>query len=500
MNNKELYQSVDQVSANSEEVFNLAKADMNLFASLSLPLVTEYAYPDIYVEIWGILIEHAIKHRDFSKFAIGLPRGFAKTSVVKLLIAYCIIFTNKNHFCVLASTATHAQNIVTDICSILDEPNVVKLFGNWRNNLLIDNKEIKKFAFRGRTVIITAIGQGGSVRGLNIDNKRPDFMLFDDIQTREDADSEIASNAIEQWMLGTAMKAASHTGCLYVFLANMYPTKYSILRKLKSNPQWLKIIVGGILADGSSLWEELKPIKQLIAEYETDRDSGHPEIFYAEVLNDEEANINNTIDISKIPAYPFSDDELSAGNFIIIDPSNDKYNSDAVTITLNSIIDTKPVVMEVHEGRFSPEEIIKISLRLAISSGATLIAVEANAFQYSLLYWFNKYITKYELYEIAVRPVYSGHRSKITRILEMFKALLAGEIIMHPNAYAQIAAQIISFNPTKNNNVDGILDCVTYIPRVLTEFKEFIRTPALAAVFNEQGTSEVLEVWDTCNF
>ncbi len=104
--------------------------------------------------------------------------------------------------------------------------------------------------------------------------------------TRADADSETVSTNLETWMFGTAMKAKSPEGCLFVFIANMYPTKWSLLRRLKHNPTWMKFIAGGILADGTSLWEDLQPIAQLLREFENDLSAGRPEIFYAEVLND----------------------------------------------------------------------------------------------------------------------------------------------------------------------------------------------------------------------
>lgn len=473
-NTENLYQVVDTISADHKEVHELAKHDMDFFAGLALPLVSTYAYPDIFKTIWTFLIEYANKYRDFSKIAIGIPRGFAKTSVIKLFIVYCILYTHKSFIAVLASTASHAQNIIADVCSILDEPNIKAIYGDWTVAVDTDNKELKKFSFRGRTIILIAIGQGGSVRGINIDNKRPDVMIFDDIQTREDADSDTVSAAIETWMLGTAMKAASHTGCLYIFLANMYPTKWSILRKLKKNVEWIKFIVGGILADGTSLWEDLKPIKQLLAEYSNDLNSGHPEIFNAEVLNDENANINNNIDLSRIPTYPFDDEELSAGNFIIIDPSNDKNNSDAVSIGLFHIYNGIPVIRQIKEGRFSPGDTIKTAIEMAISSGTSLILIEANAYQYSLCYWFEQIIMQNHMFGLQAVPIYSGSRSKNSRILDMFKALLAGELYIHPECVAQVHNQIVQFNPLKTNNVDGILDLLTYSMRVLTEFGHYI--------------------------
>lgn len=87
-------------------------------------------------------------------------------------------------------------------------------------------------------------------------------MIFEDIQTREQADSQIQSENLEKWMVGTVKTKSPH-GCAFIFVANMYPTKWSILRRLKANTNWTKFIAGGILADGTSLWEDLQPIAQL---------------------------------------------------------------------------------------------------------------------------------------------------------------------------------------------------------------------------------------------
>ena len=121
---------------------------------------------------------------------------------------------------------------------MLNEPNIKTIFGDWKLGCEKDTQDIKKFGFRGRNIILAGIGAGGSLRGLNLKNERPDVMVFEDVQTRECADSEVQSKALLQRMLGTAMKAKSPHGCIYVFLGNMYPTKWSILKKLKENPRW----------------------------------------------------------------------------------------------------------------------------------------------------------------------------------------------------------------------------------------------------------------------
>jgi hypothetical protein len=321
-------------------------------------------------------------------------------------------------------------------------------------------------------------------------------MVFDDIQSREDAESEVISRNLETWMVGTAMKAKSPHGCLFIFIANMYPTKYSILRKLKTNPNWVKFIAGGILENGESLWEELQPIAQLMREYENDLAMGRPEIFYAEVLNDETATTNNLIDISKIPIYPFPlKGEIPGGKFIIIDPATDKPNSDAVTIAYFEILDTRPVCMQLKEGRFSPGETIQEALKIALSKNCRLIAIESDSYQYTLNYWFN-FITKQQgIIGLEAVEVYSGGLSKPTRIVNMFRGLLSGELIIHPECAPAVNLQISQYNPLKRDNTDGILDCLAYAPKVMDLYSHLIMADSIVEMqeFSKLKVLDVLE-------
>ena len=276
-------------------------------------------------------------------------------------------------------------------------------------------------------------------------------------------------------MLGTAMKAKSPEGCLFVFIANMYPTPWSLLRRIKTNPTWDKYIVGGILADGSSLWEALQPIRQLIKEYQRDLAAGKEAVFFAEVLNDENASVNSLVDLSKIPPYPFQPGEIAAGKFVIVDPSNDKANSDLVAIAYFEVLNGTPVCMEVIEERLSPGDIIRKSTTMALNHNCRIIGVESNAFQYSLHYWYQHIYQQVGILGIETVELYSGVLSKPTRILTMFKELVAGELVLHPNVQSIVHNQINSYNPLKpNTNKDNILDCLAYAKKMIAEYSHLI--------------------------
>lgn len=467
-------QEVQQLGATTEEIHNLAKVDLDFLAALIMPTIFTFCFPSVFKSVWTWLLGYVVQLRAFPQLALGLPRGFGKTTLVKIFVIYCILFTDRKFILIISATASLAENILSDVIDMLEEPNIKSVFGDWRLGVEKDTQPLKKFGFRGRNITLAAVGAETSLRGLNIKNTRPDVMIFEDIQSRECADSAVQSASLETWMVGTAMKAKSPTGCMFIFVANMYPTKYSILRKLKSNATWVKFIAGGILADGTSLWEELQPIAQLTKEFENDLAMGHPEIFYSEVLNDENVAANTLVDLSKLPELKWQEGDIPAGNFIIIDPATDKLGSDDVSIGYFEVHDAVPVLMELKEGRLSPGETIRTALQFALTHNCRLIAVESNAYQYSLLYWFDFICAQMCLSGIEAVPIYSGISSKNARILIMFKSYTAGEIFVHPDCRLEVHLQISQFNPLKRDNTDGLLDLLTYAERIIAEYGEFV--------------------------
>lgn len=483
---------VSNVGFNTADVIEAARTSLDFLAALASPTVFAFMFPPVFLSVWIWLVSFAKKPRTFPQLALGLPRGFGKTTVIKLFVLYCILFTNKKFIIVISNTATLAENIIFDIAAFLDEPNIIKVFGDWKVGRVQDTQSMKKFGFRGRNIVLAGIGAGTSLRGLNINNERPDLMIFEDIQSREEADSELVSKNLETWMIGTAMKAKSPSGCMFLFVANMYPTKWSILRRLKNNPKWIKFIAGGILADGTSLWEELQPIAQLRSEFENDMAAGHPEIFYSEVLNDENAAANNLVDFSKIPDYTFPDDQIAAGKFVMIDPAGMKKKSDECAIGYFEVHETKPVLRAVTSDRLSPVDTIRKALEYCLENDCRLVAIESVAYQASLCYWFRYVCVQLKITGIECVEVYPGTHSKIARILSMFKLYQAGDILVHPNIRAEVHGEITSFNPLKDQNVDNILDLLTYAPKIMEEFGEFVVSTG-EIIEQEYAGTEIVE-------
>ena len=351
----------------TSEVIEAARHDMDFFGGVILPEVVTMKFPDFYCWLWRTLIEVLHKTRDFSKFAIGLPRGHGKTMVVKLLIVYAILFTDKKYILVVGANIKKASAIISDVSKMLDSYNVNQIWGNWRYNMETDTQEQKKFTFNGRAITLEAAGQGTAIRGSNQNNARPDLLIFDDSQTKECAESITEAKSYQQWFIGTALKAKSPLSCTFIYIGNMYKDVElhpgsgiygCMLRQLQLSPGWISFIVGGLLADGSALWEELQPREQLLQEYADDAQLGQPEIFFAEVLNDPTTSTSYYVDTNQIICRRNDLGEQHQGSFIIIDPATSKATPDQVIIHYFEIYDNVPVSVEMIRDKLTGPEIV----------------------------------------------------------------------------------------------------------------------------------------------
>lgn len=494
--------SLEELGLRTAEVEERCKVDFNFLAAMAMPEAFLYMWPMIYLGCFQILQDIMTRHRDFSKFAIGFPRGFAKSTFMKIVVLWAILFTRKKFILVLCANEKLAKNFISDIADMLNHPNIKSVFGDWTTQVEKDEQGYKKFYFRGRPIILCGLGAGQSLRGIVVKNARPDLMIFDDVQTKEQSDSNAESEALEKWFWSTAIKAKSPHGCSFFFLANMYPNKNSMLRKLCHNSGWISFVTGAILADGKSIWEELQPVSQLLDEYKADCEAGHPEIFLSEVMNDEDIQSNNMLDVSKVRQNPYEKMDVAAiphGKAIIIDPATDKKDSDLVTIGYHEYYNNEQhgrldhVFVDVDEGRFSPGQIIMKALVMGLKYQCPLICVEGGSFQSTLVYWFEVFVTKLKLEGFMFREVMTGGRSKNSRVFNYFKSLHASESYLHSNVRAMVIAQGRDYNPLKINNTDGLLDVGAYGTAVPTLYPGEIVAHSLVTV-NTPDDGNVTEV------
>lgn len=473
--------STNQNQLDRESTVNNCKANLNFFGMFCLPEMFRFMFPPIFLAIWQMLTEAASKETGQIKLAIGLPRGFGKTILLKLFVVWTILFSKKQFILVVCNTEPLAEHFVADVCDVLDSLNFLSVFGDWKITREMDRQNLKKFSFRGRDIILGAIGSGGSPRGLNIKYRRPDLILMDDMQSREQAKSPTEAKALFEWMLSTLMKANNKQCCLFIFVGNKYPYEGTILKKLEVNDQWTSFVTGAILEDGESLWPELQPIESLLADLDHDIQMGQPEIFFSEVMNDDVAGSRSGLDFSKVNTI--SDDasyQLHANaGFILIDPSAAKKKSDDVAIGACLVYGKEPCLRELSVGKFNPGKTIEEAFRLAAKYGINAIVVEGVAYQSTLCYWIEQVKQRLGLVGMKVLEIHPNGEPKPSRIREFFKCLTSekDKVWVHRDVRTDVLHQAIYYDPYKQNNKDDILDIGAYMNRVVSQYPYDILLP-----------------------
>lgn len=490
----------------SDKVAELLRDDLDYLAAALIPDVAESPFPPFYKQVWAYILYslHTLPIHDIFRFALGLPRGHAKTTFIKLLVCYLIIHDYDIDFIqVVCSTEPLAENFLTDVHNMMQSPLITQLYGSWTQSLTRDTMKVKKANWQGRKLILVAIGAGTSTRGLNLDNRRPNLIICDDAQTKENDESETDRTKLLLWLVGTLFKSLTKTKRKAIlYIGNMY-SEECILYTFSKLRQWTSLVTGGILADGSALWPAIQTVDEMLAEYEHDSAVGLGAVWFAEIQNDPVGASAGLLDPGEIihscPQEEYQDVDLYPQRFITVDPAGFRNTSDDNVVGVHCMMEEgKAATITVDGGKWKPTTVIERALTLAIEWRVGIIFVESNAYQGTLAFWMEKTIRENEL-DIKVIPMATGTASKFKRIKAWVKQLAGGKWqILERKAYTKLTFQIYKYRTNKKDNSDDYIDVCAQavlainkhgrdiINAVAAEPTEKPQTPSLAVVDNSR--------------
>lgn len=450
-------------------------SDFDTFCAVAGPDVYVSSFPDFFIACFHIITQAALsKVENLTKYAIGIPRAHAKTTFVKFLITWMIVFTKKRYFLVLGASSAKAEDIISDVIGFLESNNIIALFGRWNKDCIKDTIAEKRFRFRGRTITLMAMGMDSPIRGTNKDNQRPDFILMDDVQDEKKAESEQVSDMLFRTILGTVLLAGDPHNCQYIYLGNKYASKHCILTKLQASKEWTSLVVGALLADMEPLWPALHSKESLMSKLRGYQEQGKQEIFFAELMNNV-GDMNRTgFKYERIKKFTPEASESPQAKWVIIDPSRGASGSDDQIVGSFEAWDGKPHLSDLLTVNKSAPELVKEVILYCVEKNIPCIFVEDVAYQSTLIQWFEFWFSFYSIEGFQVYPVSPKGRNKNSRILEGLKFLEEGNMTISPKVNSQIVAQIAAFNPLKTKNDDNILDVISYGSESLINFQSEI--------------------------
>lgn len=466
-----------EVVLSIEEIYARGRVDINFFASLCIPEVCVYELPVFYLGCFQLLMQrNPGQIGKLLRFALGLPRGHAKTTFIKVLICWMIVYDEAQFILIVCANADLAQLLLADIHDILSSDNITAVYGDWLGGLSINSADTKKSRYHNKAVSIVARGWEGGIRGINLKHARPDVIFCDDVQTKKNSESLTDSANLLSTLVGTIFKAVSPRGNrIIIYVGNMYSGN-CVLGKLKKNPYWISLVTGAILEDGQPLWPELFSLEDLMEGYYHDESLGMSHVWFAEVMNDPTSTAQNIFPHG-LPDSPFEEFQLSNpdGAFITIDPAGFRKNSDDNVICVHLKLGEKSAIVETAKGIMDPEQLILKALALAVKWRCSLIGVEDTGYQMTLGFWLMKYIAQFQMHGLAVVPLKPHGRSKESRIRLFIAELYNESYYLHdPQTRRDFTWQASTYKLGKSDNKDDLLDACAYGLDVRNEYWHMI--------------------------
>lgn len=225
----------------------------------------------------------------FGKESVAVEgfRECGKSSIIKAFLLHCLTFPVKerSYICVMRGNKTAASKIVKEIAL------------EYKTNPLLYRASLKSIqeesaecfcieTHTGVVVRIEAYGKGSAIRGASFNNRRPDIIVLDDIQDKEDMRSESIPETDWDWFLSDIKFLGRDTR--FFMIANNLGDKCIAERLLASADENGVGLFGfqcyriPAIVDGKSSWESRFSVDYLLKEREQMASQGKLDIWLME--------------------------------------------------------------------------------------------------------------------------------------------------------------------------------------------------------------------------
>ena len=256
-----------------EELVRLCAVDTELFAKTFFSQTFRHPSPLFGMEIWNVLDDPRVRLANIIAF-----RGSSKTTRLRLFAAKRISYGISRTILYVGVSEGKAIESVNWIRNRVDRNHFWRqTYGLSRGQKWEETQiEIQHKTF-GHTIRVIASGVTGSLRGLNIDDYRPDLIIIDDPQNDETAATEVQREKLVDLILGAvknslAPVADEPNAKMVISITPQHPEDIS--QQAAKDPQfttriypcWTKETLDLEVDHQVSSWPERFPTKDLRAD------------------------------------------------------------------------------------------------------------------------------------------------------------------------------------------------------------------------------------------
>lgn len=184
-------------------------------------------------------------------------RGAGKDVKTQLFITYAILNDTghfRKYFKVLSDDGSNAEQTVTDIYNMLVNPNITKIYGNPFEASKFKREERMSSFTTHSGIKCVADTVGTAQRGAKQEESRPDFLWFNDFETRTTLRSVTKTRTIKENMEEARTGLQKGGGCVYTCNYVSEQGNVHDLIKTKLSPKKIVLIIP-IIENGVVMWD-----------------------------------------------------------------------------------------------------------------------------------------------------------------------------------------------------------------------------------------------------
>lgn len=426
----------------TRELIKLCAVDSILYSRVFFPGTARQVSPGFHKEIWALLDAPEDQYVGIEVF-----RGGAKTSLIRLNISKRVAYGVSRTILVVSASQSHAIRTVRWIKKQVEvNSSWAQTFQLTKGSKWADDEAEVKNNLTGTSTFILAVGITGQIRGVNLDDYRPDFIIADDPCDEENSGTKEQRTKTAELFFGAlapGLAPRSESPFSKMVLLQTSLSREDLINSAHADPQWktFKFSVFSIGPSGEriSSWPSRWPLEELEEMKESYTRRGQLYLWLREyectVTSPEEAPL-------KVEALRYFDSDPAAMVvYIGIDPAREKSkNPHKSCMSVIGKYKGDVYLLDYFvQVRANPDELWNAFYAAAMRWRPFKVGIETVAYQQALAWYFRKKMVEvgvfWTIHELEDR------RSKANRIVQELAGLASeGHLYVRPSQEEWIQA------------------------------------------------------------
>lgn len=145
---------------------------------------------------------------------VAWPRGGAKSSTAELAIAYLAKKLTRRFVLYVCNTQDQADMHVQSVARLIEAQGIERALGRYGHSTGWRRDELQT----ATGYAVSAFGLDGAIRGIKVQNYRPDLIIFDDFDAHNDTPQKIQKKIVS---ITSSILPAGSSDCATLFLQNV---------------------------------------------------------------------------------------------------------------------------------------------------------------------------------------------------------------------------------------------------------------------------------------